>query len=87
MENNRQNGKSSRIVDFIIDQLFSFGRFISTDHIAYEFDNVKQEQLSYFVEKVKSRVETHSNGSKKIEYKFIKINGINMIDFKLLNNY
>jgi hypothetical protein len=87
MENNRQTGKSSRIADFIIDQLFSFGRCISTDHIAYEFDNVKQEQLSYFVEKVKSRVETHSNGSKKIEYKFIKINGINMIDFKLLNNY
>jgi hypothetical protein len=87
MENNRQNGKSSRIADFITDQLFSFGRCISTDHIAYEFNNVNKEKLSYFVEKVKSRVEIHSHGSKKIEYTFIKINGINMIDFKLLNNY
>jgi hypothetical protein len=86
MENNRQTGKSSRIADYVTEQLFNVGRCISTDHIVYEYDNISKQKLEYFVEKVKRRVEVHSHGSKKIKYKFIKIDGMNFVDFEIHDN-
>jgi len=51
----RQTGRSSRIIDFVIDQLFSVGQVIVTDHIVFEYDKITQKQLTHFIDRVERR--------------------------------
>jgi hypothetical protein len=80
----RQTGRTSRIVNFAIDQLYSVGEVIVTDHIAFEFSTVSQAQLIYFVDKVKDTFEKsfHSKDWRVI-HDFHKIGETPVIRFKL----
>ena len=72
----RQTGRTSRIIDFTIDQLFSVGEVIVTDHIAFEFENVTNKSLFYFIDRVKDRFEfnsRHINGW-KLDANIIDVN-------------
>lgn len=73
MERNRQTGRSSRIVNHVTEQLFSVGGCISTDHVFFEFDNLKSKNLRNFIDRVRRRVETESGGLKTIDFEIVKV--------------
>lgn len=80
----RQTGRTTRIVDFIIDQLHSNGRCISTDHTAFEYQNgMVQATLHHLIELVERRINLHSRGTNSVESSICKLNGIYVVDFTL----
>ena len=46
----RQTGRTSRIVDFAIDQLYSVGEVILTDHTAFEYPGITQSKIQFFID-------------------------------------
>lgn len=77
----RQTGRTSRIVDFVVDQLFQTGQCITTDHIAFEY-KISMRQLENFITKVLDRIEKASHGSLKAEFNIQKVNDIYVVHFK-----
>ena len=91
MEKNRQTGRTSRIINHVVNELFSVGRCISTDHTTFEFEKYfennpaeQAEQTDYFIEKVKRRMDFESYGSAKVDAKVIDVDGKKMVEFTLL---
>lgn len=66
IESNRQCGKTTRIINNVIEQLYSVGQCIATDHTCFEHESPTKEMVEYFIEKVKYRVEVQSYGSKTV---------------------
>lgn len=86
MEKNRQTGRTTRIVDHIVEQLFSVGECISTDHICFEYENISSQHLLHLIEKVKRRVEIESNGVKTTKSNIFWVDTkkkIPMVHFKI----
>ena len=80
----RQTGRTSRIVNFVVEQLFNVGRCIATDHTVFEYDNVRLVTIRYFIERVERRINAETNGTKKVKSKIITIDGsLYIVDFKL----
>jgi hypothetical protein len=79
----RQSGRTSRIVNFVVEQLFSVGRCIATDHIVFEYDKTTQVHIKDFIEKVERRIYADSYGRMKVSSKIIKVDDVYMVDFKL----
>ena len=80
----RQTGRTSRIVNFVIDQLHSVGEVIVTDHIAYEFSAVSQAQLIYFIDKVKDTFERSIHAKDwTVKHEFHKVGETPVVRFKL----
>jgi G:T-mismatch repair DNA endonuclease (very short patch repair protein) len=84
MEKNRQTGRTSRIINHVVNELFSVGRCISTDHTTFEFEKLPNSQTDYFIEKVKRRMDFESNGNAKVDAKVIDVGGKKMVEFTLL---
>jgi hypothetical protein len=82
----RQTGRTTRIVQHVVEQLFNTGKCISTDHIVYEYSNIGKNSLLEFVDKVRRQVETYSHGSKTIDSEFIKVKDYNMVYFTMKDN-
>lgn len=82
----RQTGRTSRIADFVVDQLYHYGRCIATDHIAYEYSSsLKATNIKHFIELVEQRINLHSRGTKLVESSVCKLNGLTVVDFTLTN--
>jgi hypothetical protein len=79
----RQTGRTSRIIDFVVGQLFSIGRCIATDHIVFEYDKTSQINVKHFIERVERRISIDSHGRMKVNSKIIKVDDVYMVDFKL----
>ena len=79
----RKTGRTSRIVNFVVEQLFSVGRCIAADHIVFEYDKTTQTHIKYFIERVERRISIDSHGGIKVNSKIIKVNDVYMVDFKL----
>lgn len=84
MENNRQTGKTARIINHVVDQLFSVGKCISTDHTTFEFEKLPKDQIDYFIEKVERRINFESNGLAKVNSRILDIGGKKMVEFTLV---
>jgi len=84
MENNRQTGKTARIINHVVDQLFSVGKCISTDHTTFEFEKLSKDQIDYFIEKVERRMTFESNGLAKVNSRILDIDGKKMVEFTLV---
>tara|TARA_B110000902_G_C13717538_1_gene363764 strand:- start:108 stop:374 length:267 start_codon:yes stop_codon:yes gene_type:complete len=70
----RQTGRTTRIVNFTVDQLFSIGEVIVTDHISFEFEHKQNGvPLHYFIDNVKERVMRLSGGRKSVTAKSIRL--------------
>lgn len=82
IEKNRNTGRTSRIVDFTIDQLLSIGEVIITDHVCYEFKNQVNHTI-HFTEYVKFRYDLLKY-PKILQYEIITVNNIKLIHFKLV---
>ena len=80
----RQTGRTSRIIDFTVNQLFETGAVIITDHISFEFETTFK-QLDHFVQQVYRRVDLHLRGrkNKRLKHKYTKIDSIPVIIFTL----
>jgi hypothetical protein len=79
----RQTGRTTRIVQHVVDQLFSVGTCVATDHVVYEYENPKLSMLVYFKEKVESEIEFRSHGSKDVKTTDLDINGVPYIKFEI----
>ena len=83
----RQSGRTTRIVNFIVDQLYTCGQCIATDHIVFESPSrVSERNLIHLVDKVKNQVRVNSNGNLRCNYEIVRIDrsGIPMIHFELI---
>ena len=80
----RQTGRTTRIVNFVVDQLFSVSECIATDHTAFEFETATQSNLRHFIDMVKNKVyQGFPNQPYVVEHKFIKVEGKWMVHFKM----
>jgi hypothetical protein len=83
IERLRRTGKTTRIANFVIDQLYSTGEVIVTDHTSFEFPNSNNtSSIEYLLEKVYRLIEANSDGDIKVEHKIIKLDNIKLIRFK-----
>jgi hypothetical protein len=80
----RQTGRTTRIVQHVVEQLYSVGTCIATDHIVYEF-TPKIKMLKPFKEKVKREIQFRSHGSKTIKTSYVNIEEIPYVKFELVN--
>jgi cob(I)alamin adenosyltransferase len=83
IEKYRQTGRTSRIINHIVEQLFSVGECLATDHTSYEYENIPEYSIDYFIEKVENKVKIESFGSKKVEFSKLDIDGKIFVKFKL----
>lgn len=84
MEENRQSGRSTRIINFIIEQLLSVGECICTDHVAFEYkDKITKSHCENFANMVKGKLNYRLYQNQKFKYKIHKINDIKFIHFIL----
>ena len=79
----RQTGRTTRIVQYVIEQLYSVGTCVATDHVAYEFGATRQI-LNHFEEMVRREMELRSYGSKKIKTTHLKVEEIPYIKFEVV---
>tara|TARA_B100001094_G_C18090875_1_gene750348 strand:- start:646 stop:921 length:276 start_codon:yes stop_codon:yes gene_type:complete len=80
----RQSGRTTRIIDFTIEQLCSVGECIVTDHTVFEYPNkVTNEDLKYFIERVDHRLQHQTNGYNSCKGEIKKVDDIKVIHFKL----
>jgi hypothetical protein len=80
----RQTGRSSRIADFAVDQLYSIGEVIVTDHTTFEYPNTNtKDSLSHLCDIVKRRFDM-SNRQRKwnLSFEFHKVKGFNVVYIK-----
>ncbi len=83
IERLRRTGKTTRIANFVIDQLYSTGEVIVTDHTSFEFPNSNNtSSIENLLEKVYRLIEANSDGDIKVEHKIIKLDNIKLIRFK-----
>ena len=81
----RQTGRTTRIVQYVVEQLYSVGTCVATDHVAYEF-GVTRQILSHFEEKVRREMDLRSYGSNKIKTTYLKVGEIPYIKFEIVKS-
>ena len=52
----RRTGKTTRIIDFVVQQLLETGQCICTDHVAFDVIDCDQRQLKPFIDGVYARL-------------------------------
>jgi hypothetical protein len=69
----RQTGRTSRIIDFAVDQLFSCGEVIFTDHTAFEYPKKNiRSTLDSMCMRIRDRISTRSEID--VEYEIMRTN-------------
>ena len=85
IEKLRQTGRTTRIANFVVDQLQSSGEVIVTDHTSFEFpESNNSSSIKLLIEKVERLDEANSPGNRKIEHKIIELDNLKLIRFKLI---
>lgn len=80
----RQTGRTTRIVQYVVEQLYNVGTCVATDHAVYEYEP-KLSMLKHFEDKVKQEIADRSCGSKAVKTTNKKVDGIPYIKFELIN--
>ena len=76
----RQTGKTTRIANFVIDQLHSVGEVIVTDHTSFEFpESSNTSSIKGLIEKVERLDEVNSPGNRKIEHEIIQLDNLKLM--------
>jgi hypothetical protein len=83
----RQSGRTTRIANFVVEQLYTSGQCIATDHVMYEYSGrINSERaLHHLIEKVRDQIRIGSGGRLGCSHRIIRIErgGIPMIHFEL----
>jgi hypothetical protein len=84
----RQTGRTSRIVDFAIDQLFTVGSTIVTDHTALESSLVGYNldpSIDNLIHRIHDRFRFYNTSpNKKLAHRKIKADNIPMVRFEVV---
>ena len=84
IERLRQTGKTTRIANFVIDQLHSVGEVIVTDHTSFEFpESSNTSSINNLIEKVEKFDAANSPGNRKIEWEILDVQGVKLVRFKI----
>jgi hypothetical protein len=81
----RQTGRTTRIVQHVVEQLCHVGTCIATDHVVYEYTPTRK-MLRFFKERVEREVQFRFYGSKKVKTSDVNIDGIPYVKFELQNH-
>ncbi len=79
----RQTGRTTRIVQYVVEQLYNVGTCIATDHVVYEHEPNRQ-MLNDFEDKVRREVNFKSHGSKDVKTTDLDVNGVPFIKFEII---
>lgn len=86
----RQTGRTSRIINHVVTQLFEVGQCISTDHTIFEYGKISNINLHYFIDKVKERINFLTNRKHSVKTEIVNVeadgNSFKVVYFKLLKN-
>ena len=70
----RNTGRTTRIANFAVDQLFTVGKVIVTDHIVLEkHNNLNNKHLEILIHKVREKVERDSNGTMTVSFRIDRL--------------
>lgn len=81
----RQTGRTTRIIQYVVEQLFNVGTCIATDHVVYEHKPTF-EMLKHFQESVIKEMDIKSHGTKKIKTTLITVDNHPYIKFEISLN-
>jgi len=80
----RQSGKTTRIANFVIDQLHSVGEVIVTDHTSFEFPDIdNMSSIRNLIEKVEKLDAANSPGNRRIEFEIFDSQNTKLIRFRM----
>ena len=80
----RQTGRTTRIVQHVVEQLYNVGTCIATDHTVYEYPP-RIEMVRHFEERVKREVSVNSNGLKTVNSTIMTINEVPYVKFEMID--
>ena len=78
----RQTGRTSRIANFVVEQLFNVGTCIATDHVVYEH-TASSKHVRHLEEMVKRDIEIKTKGRNSVKTTVLKIEGVPYVKFEL----
>ena len=80
----RQSGKTTRIANFVIDQLHSVGEVIVTDHTSFEFPDIdNMSSIRNLIEKVEKLDAANSPGNRRIGFEIFDSQNTKLIRFRM----
>jgi hypothetical protein len=84
IERLRQTGKTTRIANFVIDQLHSVGEVIVTDHTSFEFpESNTMSSIRNLIEKVEKLDEANSPGNRRVGWEIFEAQDTTLVRFKM----
>lgn len=84
IERLRQTGRTTRIANFVIDQLHSVGEVIVTDHTSFEFpESDTTSSIRNLIEKVEKLEAANSPVNRRIGWEITEVDGTKVVRFKL----
>lgn len=82
MEEKRQSGRTTRIANLVIEQLYSVGHCIIADHVAFEYPEASNVILTdRLIAKVERGFELMNYKSDLLKTKIVKVDGFWAIHF------
>jgi|LakMenE01Jun11ns_1017448.scaffolds.fasta_scaffold9903381_3 hypothetical protein len=83
----RQSGRTTRIANFVVDQLYTCGKCIATDHVAYDLRGDSFRMLTHLIDKVKEQIRINSNGRLQCNHRIVRLEGtgIPVVYFELIH--
>lgn len=79
----RRSGRTTRIKNFIVEELFSVGGCVATDHTVFEHPELNtRTSLQHLIKQVEEAVFKKSNGTLEVTSRTHAIAGVNFIVFK-----
>lgn len=73
--NLRRSGRTTRIANFVVDQLFDVGECIVSDHSVFEDPSWSVTKLNHLSEVVEKMAEAQSNGEMMVDSRIVRIEG------------
>jgi hypothetical protein len=84
IERLRQTGKTTRIANFVIDQLHSVGEVIVTDHTSFEFpESNNTSSIRNLIEKVEKLDAANSPGNRRVVWEIFDMQDTKLIRFRM----
>ena len=79
----RRSGRTTRIKNFIVEELFSVGGCVATDHTVFEHPELNtRTSLQHLIKHVEEAVFKKSNGTLEVSSRTYSMDGVNFIIFK-----
>jgi hypothetical protein len=73
--NPRRSGRTTRIANFVVDQLFDVGECIVSDHSVFEDPSFPLDKLRHLSRVVEDIAMVQSNGEMLVNSKLVRIEG------------